>query len=115
MYAQNEVFGLYISCLYLQSMKRNVPMLGFILGVIMPIIGVFLVYLVKFSEYNLSYYFDILYGNSKVASMVLTLSIILNLIPFLYYTNKRLDYTARGVLVATILYAVLIVLIKFVW
>lgn len=90
-------------------------MLGFVLGLIMPIIGLFIVYLIKFNEYTVSYYFDILYANHKVASMVLTLAIILNLIPFLYYTNKRLDYTARGVLIATILYAVMIVLIKFVW
>lgn len=64
---------------------------------------------------TLGYYYATLYTNRKVASMILTLSLLLNLIPFLYYTSKRLDYTARGILIATILYAVFIILIKYVW
>ena len=81
----------------------------------MPLIGLLAVYFAKFSDVSLSYYCDVLYTNRKVASMAFTLAILLNLIPFLYCTNKRYDYTARGILVATVLYAVFIILIKYVW
>ena len=50
-----------------------------------------------------------------MASKVFTLSLLANLIPFVYFTTKRRDYLARGVFVATMIYVVIIVLIKFVW
>jgi hypothetical protein len=50
-----------------------------------------------------------------LASKVLTLSILINLAPFVYFINKRLDYALRGVFIATMLYALLIILIMFVW
>jgi hypothetical protein len=50
-----------------------------------------------------------------MASKVMTLSLLINLIPFLYCTTKRLDYTMRGIVIATMLYALFIILIKFVW
>lgn len=81
----------------------------------MPLIGLLAVYFVKFNNVSLSYYYDVLYSNRKVASMAFTLAILLNLIPFLYCTNKRYDYTARGILIATIMYALFIILIKYVW
>jgi hypothetical protein len=54
-------------------------------------------------------------SNHKIAALVLSLSLLANAIPFIFYTNRRLDLTARGILVATILYAVLIVLLRYVW
>ncbi len=54
-------------------------------------------------------------SNHSVLAKVLTMSLLVNLIPFVYCINKRYDYTMNGVVVATMLYAVLIVLIMFVW
>ena len=96
-------------------MKRNVPILGFIIGLLMPMIGVIIMYFLKFSDINFGNYVSGLFENGKLGAMVLSLSSLLNIIPFLYYTNKRLDNTARGVLVATMLYFVLFILLKFVW
>lgn len=96
-------------------MKRNVPILGLIIGILFPMIGVLIMYLVRFKGVPFGEYITNLFNNGKLGSMVLSLSTLLNIIPFLYYTSKRLDLTARGILVATMLYAVLFVLIKFVW
>lgn len=96
-------------------MNRNIPILGFILGILFPLLGVVIMYLVKFSGTPFSGFIQTMMNNHKVASMVLSLSLMANAIPFIYYTNKRLDYTARGILVATMLYAVLIVLLRYVW
>jgi hypothetical protein len=41
--------------------------------------------------------------------------LLINLIPFVYFNMKRLDYAMRGVFIATMLYALFIVLVKFVW
>lgn len=96
-------------------MKRNVSLLGLIIGLLTPMIGVFIMYLVKFGGESFESFFKTLTRNFDVAAMVLSLSILANIIPFIYYTNRRLDLTARGILIATMLYAVLIVLLKFVW
>lgn len=96
-------------------MNRNVPILGLILGILFPMLGMGVMYLVKFNNIPFGDFIQTMVSNHKVAAMVLSLSLLANAIPFIYYTNKRLDHTARGILVATILYAVLIVLLKWVW
>lgn len=96
-------------------MQRNVPLLGLVLGIIFPMLGMLVMYLIKFTGTPFGDFIHTMVENHKVASMVLSLSLLANAIPFIYYTNKRLDYTAKGILIATMLYAVIIVLLKFVW
>ena len=96
-------------------MKRNVPVLGLIIGLIFPMLGMLVMYAIKFTGVPFSEFIHAMTSNHKVAAMVLSLSLLANAIPFIFYTNKRLDLTARGILIATMLYAVLIVLLKFVW
>ena len=111
---KNEFFTCILA-LYFRLMKRNVPILGFIIGIIMPVIGMLLVYLILFHNSSFGDFFKVLRHSHDEAAKVLSLSILLNILPFIFYTNKRLDLTARGILIATILYAVLIILLRFVW
>jgi amino acid permease len=96
-------------------MKRNFPIFGLIIGLLLPLLGFYIVYLLLFEGTTLSGFFSSMVSNPKVASKVLSLGILINLIPFVYYTNKRLDLTARGLFVATMLYVVFILLIRFAW
>lgn len=113
---KNAFLYLYISILFVPFMKRNVPLLGLVLGIVFPMLGMLVMYLIKFHDTTtMGDFFKAMISNHKVASMVLSLSLLANAIPFIYYTNKRLDLTARGILIATMLYAVLIVLLRFVW
>lgn len=96
-------------------MKRNVPVLGFFVGLLMPVLGFLVVYLILGRSQSLSGFVGSLMDSHNRAAMVLSLSILANILPFMYCTSKRLDYTARGILIATMLYAVVIVLLKFVW
>ena len=97
-------------------MKRNVPIFGLLIGLLTPVVGFIIVYFIfRSSAQPLGDFTRNLVNNHDMASKVLSLSLLLNLLPFILYTNKRLDYTARGILVATILYAVFIILIKYVW
>lgn len=96
-------------------MKRNVSLLGLIIGLLLPVVGIFIVYLVMSRGSSFHSFFNTLKHNFDTAALVLSLSILINIIPFIYYTNRRLDLTARGILIATMLYAVFIVLLKFVW
>ena len=96
-------------------MKRDVPILGFLIGLFLPVIGVFIMYLLWGHGESFGSFLHSLMNLRDLASKVFTLGLLINLIPFVYCVFKRYDYTMRGIVVATILYAVLIVLIKFVW
>lgn len=96
-------------------MRANVPILGFIIGVFTPVLGFLIVFLIFRQGQPLSAFLQGLSYNHQTLAKIMTLSLLGNLIPFLICTNKRLDYTARGIMIATMLYAVLVVLIKFVW
>ncbi len=96
-------------------MNRNIPILGFILGVVFPLLGMLLLYFLKFDAIPFGQFVDTLISKKDSAATILSLSLLANAIPFIYYTNKRLDHTARGIFIATMLYAVLIVLLKWVW
>jgi len=96
-------------------MKRNVPFLGLVIGIILPVIGLGLVYLILFRNASFEDFWRLLVNNHDKAAFVLSLAVLANIAPFIYYTNKRYDLTARGILIATMLYAVLMILLKFVW
>lgn len=96
-------------------MKRNLPLLGFAIGALLPLVGLGIVYLVLGGGLPFNDFLQGLVHDHDRAAKVLSLSVIINVIPFIYYTSKRLDYTARGILVATMLYFVFMVLLKWVW
>ncbi|MBL7719975.1 MAG: hypothetical protein JNL72_14155 [Flavipsychrobacter sp.] len=97
-------------------MKRNVPIFGFLIGLLAPVLGFFIVYFVMGGNSNgIGDFFGGMFRSKTEAALILTLSLLINIAPFIYFTNKRLDLTARGILVATVLYATLIILVKYVW
>ena len=96
-------------------MKRNSAAFGLIIGLFFPIVGFAVAYLIKYRGMALGDLFTALTINHSDAATMLTYSILANLIPFSYFTSKRRDLTSRGIFIGTMLYVVLIVLLRFVW
>ena len=96
-------------------MKRDSPILGFVIGLFLPFVGLIIMYFVWGNHNGFGNFLKSLTYQPGLASKVLTLSLLPNLVPFVYCNMKRIDYTMRGIVIATMLYAVLIILIKFVW
>jgi len=96
-------------------MKRDAPILGFIIGLLLPFLGVFIMYLLWGHGESFGTFLHALTRLKGMASKVFTLGLLINLFPFVYCVFKRYDYALRGVFIATMLYALLIVLIMFVW
>lgn len=86
--------------------------LGLLLGIIAPVITMVLIYLVKFTDYNLSELIDFLV-EKKVFTKIVSLCVIPNLALFFLFLNKYLYRSARGILLATILFAVFVFITKF--
>lgn len=96
-------------------MRVNVPITGFIIGLFLPLIGMFVMYLLWGHHQGIGSFARSLTYQRGMASKVVLLGVLANLIPFVYFNIKRLDYAMRGVFIATMLYALLVILIMFVW
>jgi len=90
-------------------------MLGFIIGLLLPLLGLTLMYVLWGNHEGFGIFIKSLTYQPGLASKVFTLSLLPNLIPFAYCNVKRIDLTMRGIFIATMLYVVPIILIKFVW
>ena len=96
-------------------MKRNSPIFGFIIGLLLPFVGLTIMYFLWGHHDGFGSFIKSLTYQRGMASKVFTLSLLPNLIPFAYCNIKRIDLTMRGIFIATMLYVLPIVLIMFVW
>ena len=96
-------------------MLKNNPLAGFLIGAVGPVIGLFIMKLIWFMHDTVAEYVNMLRTNHDTFFKVFSLSILVNLAPFIYFNSKKAEPPARGVFVATMLYVVYIVLVRYVW
>lgn len=91
-------------------MIRKEILIGFITGLFSNIIGM-LIYIFLFSELGVR---DTLKESAETGFLgtLITAGAILNFLPFFAFLKKEQTYRARGVLMATILAALIIAIIK---
>jgi hypothetical protein len=94
--------------------KKDSITLGFILGLIAPILGIILFKIYKFGIFTYRETFDFmrLEPGHKTLSVALTLSLLLNALLFTIYINSAKDNTAKGIFISTVLYGIAVLLIK---
>ena len=95
--------------------KKDNLRLGLVLGLVAPIISLMIYYFVKFyPTYTMSECYYYLRTNKQQVTAVSVPCLLANIILFTYYINSHKDNTAKGIFVATIVYAILALLFKFV-
>jgi hypothetical protein len=92
--------------------KVNNIYLGIILGLIVPVITVFLVYKIRFNQFNWEEFIN-LFVQRRVLSSLLSLCVIPNLLVFMIFIWLNHLYSARGVLLSTFIVGIIIVGVKF--
>jgi hypothetical protein len=85
---------------------------GFISGLIAPLIGFYIYYLISFRYMGFQSYVARLTELGLEAG-VISLSLIANLVVFFYFIRIKADGSARGVIGATFTYGMLIVCLKY--
>ena len=96
-------------------LKKDNLRLGLILGLVAPIISLFIYYFIKFyPTFSLKDFFYFLRTNRSQITAVSVPCLVLNIALFTYYINSHKDSTAKGVFAATIVYAILALVFKFV-
>ncbi|MCF8293208.1 MAG: hypothetical protein K9I70_05310 [Chitinophagaceae bacterium] len=96
-------------------MIRNNAAFGFLLGVIVPLLGILLLFVIKYMPQNVSLtdFIYLLKTNKPNISKVISLGLIACIPLITYYKNRKLYLTLRGIFIAIILYALLAVAYKF--
>ena len=95
--------------------KKDNLRLGLILGLVAPIISLVIYYLVKFyPTFSIKDFFDFLRTNKSQITAVSVPCLVLNIALFTYYINSHKDSTAKGIFAATLIYAILALLFKFI-
>nr|WP_299072871.1 hypothetical protein [uncultured Allomuricauda sp.] len=90
---------------------RKEIIIGFVVGVIANTIGT-LLYILIFSDLGIAETFDAAIVQGHIGSL-LALGAILNLVAFFGFLRLKRDYRARGVMIATLLTALVILYYKF--
>ena len=102
------------ACPIFATMRINQPIVGLIIGLFMPFIGFIVVYFILGRGMGLDGFMSHLKASPSAASKVISLSVLANLLPFLYFNRRRLDQTVKGIVIATILYMVAFIYVKYV-
>ena len=91
-------------------MKKEI-LIGFLVAIIATICGFYL-YVQLFSKFDFFETLEII-KEGNLFGKVLGLAAIPNLFVFFVFLKKKQDYRARGVLMATILTAIIMLIMKF--
>lgn len=100
----------------MNMLKQDKLSLGILLGLLAPVAGLFIYYLVMFMprDQSLSDFFTMLKQNRHLLPKLISICLLANGLVFYLYTRKRRDLTARGIFLITMLYAIVILLLKII-
>ncbi len=82
------------------------------LGFLAPILGMFIYYLVQFRLFTVREFLQVIVTQKALLTGIISISLIANAVVFTFYINTRKDRTARGIFIATCIYAISALLIK---
>ncbi|MCK4663641.1 MAG: hypothetical protein KAT68_12295 [Bacteroidales bacterium] len=92
--------------------KYNTLLTGLIFGFIIPVISFFIFYFFKKNNFDFTDFIQHL-RNYNILSNLISLCVIPNLIIFFIFIWKNFLYSARGVVMATMIYGIIMIIIKF--
>jgi len=94
-------------------LKRDNFKLGIVLGFLAPILGIVCFYLINFRSAKFVNFLEVMLTLKSFFSAVITVSLVANGAIFTIYTNTDRDETARGIFVATMVYAIVCLVLKY--
>lgn len=94
-------------------LKKDNLVFGLTLGFITPIVAMFAYYLIQFRLFKISEFFQVMMQQKSLMSGIISISLLANAVIFTLYINKHIDKTARGIFIATCVYALVALGIKW--
>ena len=93
-------------------LKKDNLKLGLILGLIGPLLGLVVIYFIKFSAVSFGDFLDEFFNNNKLITSIGSLSLLANVVLFTLYVNTHRDSTAKGIFIITLVYGIAILVLK---
>lgn len=96
-------------------MLRNNYFFGFFLGAIIPMLGIFMVYLLRYSgdSVSIGMFLRLMRDNPRTISSTVSLGLIACIPLFTYYKNRKLYKTLYGIFAAVAIYAAIVIIYRF--
>ena len=88
---------------------------GALIGLIAPLAGILLFKMYKFSSFSFTEIFQFMYlqPGHKILTGALSVSLLLNALFFTLYVNSGRDKTAKGIFIVTVIYGMIILMVKY--
>lgn len=86
--------------------------LGIVLGLVGPLLGLVVIYLLKFSAVSFGDFLDAFFNDNKLITSNGTLSLLANVVLFTLYINTHRDNTAKGIFIITLIYGIALLVLK---
>lgn len=95
-------------------LKKDNLKLGMLLGLLGPVLGLIVVYLVKpeFRGTSFTDFLDFFFHNNKAITSIGALCLLANAVLFTIYINTQRDNTAKGIFLTTVVYGIAILILK---
>ncbi|MEY3687692.1 MAG: hypothetical protein RLZ76_1087 [Bacteroidota bacterium] len=87
--------------------------LGLTIGAVLPLLSFFGYYYWKFSLFTFNEFIELLAQNKSLVTALSIPCLLLNIVLFTIFINGRKDKTAKGIFIASIVYALSALLFKF--
>lgn len=87
--------------------------MGTVLGLVGPVIGFTIFKLLKYRMFSLKEMYQWMTLNHNLITAWISVSLFANALLFTLYVNARIDKTAKGIFLVTVIYAITALLIKF--
>src|SRR5580693_6292726 len=96
-------------------LKKNNLKFGMLLGFIAPLLSLVIYYFVKFfPTFSVKDFLNFIIYNKNQVTAISVPCLVLNIALFTYYINTHRDQTAKGIFAATLIYAIIALLFKFI-
>ncbi|WP_207492771.1 hypothetical protein [Aridibaculum aurantiacum] len=95
-------------------LKRDSLPTGIILGFLAPVLGMLIYYFIQFRAFSMREFFTLMLQEKALLTGIVSMSLIANAVVFTIYINSHKDKTARGVFIATCIYAIAALLWKLI-
>ena len=94
-------------------LKKDNLRLGLILGFLAPVLGFAAYYLLRFRLFSVKEFFQVLMMQKSLLSGIVSIALLANAVVFTLYINQHKDKTAKGVFIATCMYAIIALGLKW--
>jgi hypothetical protein len=96
-------------------LKKDNLRFGLLMGLVAPIVSLVVYFFVKFYPlYSVREFFYMIRTNKSQITAVSVPCLVLNIALFTFYINSHKDLTAKGIFAATLVYAILALLVKWI-